>query len=74
MILKETIEHYRRNNSTVYCVMLDVTKTFDRVNYVKLVQLLITKLRKSSHTVEHLLVSFYFGYLELQPFVKFSCA
>jgi hypothetical protein len=43
MILKETIEHYRRNNSTVYCVMLDATKAFDRVSYVKLVRLLFEK-------------------------------
>jgi hypothetical protein len=33
MILKETLEHYRRNGSTVYCTMLDATKAFDRVEY-----------------------------------------
>jgi hypothetical protein len=43
MILKETIEHYRRDNSTEYCVMLDATKAFDRVNYVKLVRQLFKK-------------------------------
>jgi hypothetical protein len=41
MILKETIKHYHRNNSTVYCVALDAIKAFDRVNYVKLVWLLL---------------------------------
>ena len=29
MILKETLEHYRRNGSTVYCTMLDATKAFE---------------------------------------------
>ena len=43
MILKETLEHYRRNNSTVHCVMLDATKAFDRVGYCKLIRLLLDK-------------------------------
>jgi hypothetical protein len=43
MILKETIERYRRNNNTVYCVMLDATKAFDRVGYCKLMRLLLDK-------------------------------
>ena len=43
MILKETLEHYRRNGSTVYCTMLDATKAFDRVEYCKLVRLLLVK-------------------------------
>jgi hypothetical protein len=43
MILKETLEHYRRNNNTVYCVMLDATKAFDRVGYCKLMRLLFDK-------------------------------
>jgi len=43
MILKETLEHYRRNGSTVYCTMLDASKAFDRVNYCKLVRLLLIK-------------------------------
>ena len=41
MILKETLEHYRRNGTTVYCTMLDATKAFDRVEYCKLVRLLL---------------------------------
>jgi hypothetical protein len=40
MILKETLEHYRRNRNTVYCTLLDATKAFDRVEYCKLVRLL----------------------------------
>ena len=36
-ILKETLEYYRRGNYTVYCIMLDATKAFDRVDYCKLV-------------------------------------
>jgi len=43
MILKETLEYYHRNKSTVYCTMLDATKTFDRVEYCKLVRLLLKK-------------------------------
>jgi hypothetical protein len=36
MLLKETIAYYINNDSPVYCVMLDATKAFDRVNYCKL--------------------------------------
>ena len=36
MLLKETISYYINNDSPVYCVMLDATKAFDRVNYCKL--------------------------------------
>jgi hypothetical protein len=36
MILKETIAYYLSSNSSVYCIMLDATKAFDRVNYSKL--------------------------------------
>ena len=43
MILKETLEYYRGNNGTVYCTMLDATKAFDRVQYCKLVRLLLNK-------------------------------
>jgi len=43
MIFKVTLEHYRRNGSTVYCIMLDATKAFDRVEYCKLVRLLLVK-------------------------------
>jgi len=36
MILKETLEFYHRNKSTVHCTMLDATEAFDRVGYCKL--------------------------------------
>ena len=43
MILKEALDYYRSNNSTVYCTMLDITKAFDRVEYCKLIRLLLYK-------------------------------
>jgi len=43
MILNVTLEHYHRNGSIMYCTMLDVTKAFDRVEYCKLVCLLLVK-------------------------------
>ena len=43
MILKETIDYYRTNDNDVYCTMLDATKAFDRVNYCKLIRLLLIK-------------------------------
>lgn len=43
MVLKETLEYYRRSNNTVYCTMLDATKVFDHSDYCKLVRLLINK-------------------------------
>jgi len=43
MVLKETISYYVHNSSPVYCVFLDVTKAFDRVNYVKLFRILVER-------------------------------
>jgi hypothetical protein len=43
MLLKETIAYYLSSNSSVYCIMLDATKAFDRVNYSKLFRELITR-------------------------------
>jgi len=43
MIVNETLEHYRRNGSTVYCTMSDEIKALDRVEYCKLVRLLLVK-------------------------------
>jgi len=37
MVLKEVIAYYSKHGS-LYCVMLDATKAFDRVNYCKLFQ------------------------------------
>ena len=41
--LMETINYYRQNNSEVYVLLLDASQAFDKVNYTKLFQLLMTK-------------------------------
>lgn len=43
LILKEVVDYYRTHGSDVYCTMLDATKAFDRVEYCKLIRLLINK-------------------------------
>jgi hypothetical protein len=43
LLLKETISYYTRNDSSVYCVLLDATKAFDRISYVKLFHKLIDR-------------------------------
>lgn len=42
LVLKETINYYRHNESPVLCTFLDTTKAFDRVQYCSLIKLLIT--------------------------------
>ena len=34
--LTETVNYFRKNKSNVYVMVLDATKAFDKVNYVKL--------------------------------------
>ena len=41
--LMETINYFQSNNSEVYVLLLDATRAFDRVKYVKLFQLLIDR-------------------------------
>lgn len=41
MVVKEAIEYYVNNGSPVFCTMLDATKAFDRVQYVKLFNILV---------------------------------
>ena len=41
MIAKEAIALNSSSNSTVYCVFLDLSKAFDRVEYCKLFKLLM---------------------------------
>ena len=41
--LEETINYFQQNNSDVYVLLLDATKAFDKVNYIKLFQLLIDR-------------------------------
>ena len=40
-VLNEVVQYYVNNNSNVYVVLLDCSKAFDRVNYVKLFSLLL---------------------------------
>ena len=56
-LLKETISYYTRSDSSVYCVLLDATKAFDRISYVKLFQKLID--RKLPAIVLRFLVDLY---------------
>ncbi len=32
----ETVNHFQQNNTDVYVLLLDASKAFDKVNYVKL--------------------------------------
>ena len=43
MILKEAASYYINYGSSVYCMLLDATKAFDRVDYSKLCRILIDK-------------------------------
>jgi endonuclease/exonuclease/phosphatase family metal-dependent hydrolase len=43
MVLKETISYYVKNQSSVYCTFLDLSKAFDRVNFCKMFRLLVKK-------------------------------
>ncbi len=42
-VLEEVIDYYVRNGSSVFMVLLDASKAFDRVQYVKLFKLLIKR-------------------------------
>jgi len=42
-VLNESINYYNLNRGTVYCVMLDASKAFDRVQYCKLFRKLISR-------------------------------
>ena len=42
-VLKEAISYYINNDSSVFCTLLDATKAFDRVEYVKLFKLLMVR-------------------------------
>ena len=41
--LMETVNYYRENNSDVYVLLLDASQAFDKVNYIKLFQLLMKR-------------------------------
>jgi len=70
MIVKETSEYYRKNKNTVYCTMLDAIKAFDRVDYCKLVRLLLKKNVPYIiiRILLHMYVSFHQGSVERSPF------
>ena len=42
-VMKEVIQYYRNKNSNVYLMLLDASQAFDRVDYVKLFQLLLKR-------------------------------
>ena len=42
-LINEVIQYYQNNNSPVYYTMLDASKAFDRVNYIRLFTLLRNK-------------------------------
>jgi len=39
--VNEVIQYYLNNNSNIYVTLLDASRAFDRVNYVKLFRILI---------------------------------
>ena len=41
--LMETVNYYRKNNFDVSILLLDASQAFDKVNYTKLFELLISK-------------------------------
>jgi Reverse transcriptase (RNA-dependent DNA polymerase) len=55
--LKETVAYYTSNDSSVYCIMLDASKAFDRVRYAKLFLKMLN--RDISSTVIRLLMTLY---------------
>ena len=57
IVLKEDIAYYVINSSSVFCTLLDATKAFDRVEYVKMFKLLID--RKLPPVCIRLLVNMY---------------
>ena len=40
-VLNEVVHYYNKNNSDVYVMMLDASKAFDRIEYIKLFTLLL---------------------------------
>ncbi len=43
MVVNEVVNYYLTHDSPVYCVLLDASRAFDRVNYVKLFDILLRR-------------------------------
>ena len=56
-VANEILQYYMNNGSTVYAVMLDASKAFDRIEYVKLFTLLLE--RKLCPVIIRLLLAMY---------------
>jgi len=61
MVLKEVIAYYAENNSSTFCVFLDASKAFDRVEYCALFRQLLN--RKLPGVVLRMLRNMYTGQL-----------
>jgi Reverse transcriptase (RNA-dependent DNA polymerase) len=59
MVLREIINCYVSENSTVYCTFLDASKAFDKINYCRLFELLLR--RRIPRTLLRLLLNIYTG-------------
>ncbi len=42
-VLKEVVQYYKSNDSPVYGCVLDASKTFDRIKYDKLFEILLER-------------------------------
>lgn len=56
-IVKDTIDYYKSRGGTVYCVSLDASKAFDRVDFCKLFRLLLE--RNVNPVIIRLLINMY---------------
>ncbi|CAL4243128.1 unnamed protein product, partial [Meganyctiphanes norvegica] len=66
-VLQETVDYYNNRGGTVYCLALDATKAFDRVDFNKLFECLLKR------NVNLLVVRFLLNmYLDQKVRVKFN--
>ena len=42
-VVNEVIQYYKNNNSNVFVTLLDASKAFDRVEYVNLFRVIVSK-------------------------------
>ena len=62
---KEVFQYYRNKESNAFCMLLDASKAFDYVNYIKLFQLLLKK-GKCPVTVRYLLNMYIYQTLSIK--------